>query len=118
VIVGDAKPFEERFRFDIRVEVVFRDGVLSCQSDTTIGALWAIFVAGQESKVENLTSMQMSSTWENDTLRVLISPGDVNLTSHVPSGSNSILKIYGKAALSRIQISDYEGNLMTAVLRP
>ncbi len=112
VIVGDALPFSKLAPFAGSATVDFANGVVSTQSGSEIGGVYATFsVNGAYSVVSN-TNMQVESAESNGELKVLVYSGLTNLSNRIAAGSNELFTVSGNVELKSVEVADYYGNMM------
>ena len=118
IITGDAYPFPKLEPFKHSVSVSFDNGTLSTESDAEIGSIWARFNVTDNFAVQNLTDMELQSNLQDSVLNVLIWAGTSYIINAIPSGVNDIFNISGgDPHLLYLEASDYDGNLMTVLVR-
>ena len=115
VIVGDDLPYPKLHPFRDRAYVSISDDTLKLQSDVKIGALWATFRIDGDYDLANLTAMQVETGRVSDSLNVLVYSGLADMHNALSAGAHSLFTISGNPVLIRIQVSDYDGNMMVPV---
>ncbi len=115
IIVGDALPIAKLSPCGTAASVSF-DGVLSTNSSAEIGALAVTFRTSGTVSVHNLSDMQLESAASDGVLRVLVYSGVDDMTRRLEAGTNQLFSVAGNADLLEVQIADYDGNMLDAVI--
>jgi hypothetical protein len=113
IITGDALPFPKLAPFANSAEIDVVNGALSTNAGSDIGAVYAVYKVDGNCEVVNHTDMQLVSNEVNGELRVLVYSGTENTTNRIPAGNNELFTIAGNADLVKVEVADYNGNLLT-----
>ena len=116
VIVGDALPFPKLAPFANTVDVKWQNGRLITGSNTPIGALLAKFRVTGDYKLNSTSNMQLMSAAADGEVTVLVYSGLTDMRQHLAAGTNEVLQTSGELELLEVQVSDYEGNLVSVNL--
>ncbi len=111
IIVGDALPIAKLSPFASAVEVISGNGVIAAESNERIGGVLLTFAVGEQYEVANLTDLSAVQGVVDGELKVLIY--DLSSKS-LAAGLNDLVRVTGDAKLIRAEVSDYNGNMMTA----
>jgi hypothetical protein len=114
IITGDALPYPKLAPFADKVQVNVVDGAVATDASSDLGAVYAVFAVDGVVDVVNHTDMELISNVENGELRVLVYSGTKDLTNRLPAGVNELFTVAGDAELVKVEVADYNGNLLTA----
>jgi hypothetical protein len=112
VITGDALPFPKLAPFANSVDVNVVNGLLSANSASDIGGVYAVFEFDGSYEIVNHTDMELVSHGENGELRVLLYSGLDDMSNFIPAGENQLFTVVG-GDLIKAEVSDFNGNLLT-----
>jgi hypothetical protein len=113
IIVGDALPILKLSPFATGATVNFADGIVSTESGSEIGAIYATFAIKGAYSVSNNTNMQIESNEVNGELKVLVFSGMDNLSNRIASGTNELFTVSGDVELKSVEVADYYGNMLS-----
>ncbi|MCK4857262.1 MAG: T9SS type A sorting domain-containing protein, partial [candidate division Zixibacteria bacterium] len=114
IIVGDDLPYPKLAPFASTVDVNVANGAVSTDAASDLGAVHAIFNVNGAYDIVNHTDMDLLSAESNGELRVLVYSGFDNMTNRIPTGENDLFTVNGDVELVRVEIADYNGNMLTA----
>lgn len=113
IITGDALPFPKLAPFANSADIDVVNGVVSANAGSDIGAVYAVFNVDGSYNVVNHTDMELASNEVNGELRVLVYSGTQNTTNRIPAGNNELFTVAGNANLVKVEVADYNGNLLS-----
>jgi hypothetical protein len=113
IITGDALPFPKLAPFANSAEINVVNGVVSANAGSDIGAVYAVFNVDGSYNLVNHSDMELASNEVNGELRVLVYSGTENTTNRIPAGNNELFTVAGNANLVKVEVADYNGNLLT-----
>jgi hypothetical protein len=113
IIVGDALPFPKLAPFANSATINVAQGMVSSESATDLGAVYATFTVKGAYDVVNHSNMELVSAENNSELRVLVYSGMTNMTNRIEAGSNELFSVNGDVELKNVEVSDYNGSLLT-----
>jgi hypothetical protein len=113
VITGDALPFPKLAPFANSATVNVVNGVVTADAASDLGAVFAVFDVNGSYNVINHTGMELVSNEVNGELRVLVYSGMTDMDNYIPAGSNQLFTVAGNAELVKVEVSDYNGNLLS-----
>jgi hypothetical protein len=114
IIVGDALPFPKLSPFANNVMINVSDGLVSSQSATDLGAIYATYTVKGAYTLVNHSNMELVSAESNGELKVLVYSGMTNMSNRIDAGSSNLFSVTGDVELKNVEVSDYNGNLLTS----
>jgi hypothetical protein len=113
IITGDALPFPKLAPFANSVQVDVAGGLVSTRSSNDIGAIFAVYETDGSCEVVNHTDMELASNIVDGELRVLLYSGLEDMSNFISAGEAELFSVVGDAELVKVEVSDFNGNLMT-----
>jgi hypothetical protein len=117
VVTGDALPYPKLAPFANSVAVNLVNGRVSSTTTNDIGAVFALYDVKGEYEVVNHTDMELATNELNGQLRVLLYSGLTDMSKFIPAGDKDLFSIKGDVDLIKIEVADFNGNMMAANVR-
>jgi hypothetical protein len=114
IIVGDALPFPKLSPFANSVTINVAEGMVSSESATDLGAIYATYTVKGAYTLVNHSNMELVSAESNGELKVLVYSGMTNMTNRIDAGSSNLFSVNGDVELKNVEVSDYSGNLLAS----
>jgi hypothetical protein len=129
IIIGDALPYSRQKPLFDTATVKFSQELFSINSPAEIGAVLVVFDCDSNFHVRPLTDFITTDYYDSTAgeLRILVTcdvsyndsgSGNGCREKHLPAGENKLFSIHGRAKLKEVQISDYNGNLLSTNYDP
>ncbi len=114
IVVGDALPVPSLSPYHESVTFTFANKIVSSASVVQLGAVKLTFIADSSVVATNDSGLEMLTAYRSGELHILLWSGLENLADYIEPGAHNLVTLSESAALERVEVSDYRGNLLFA----